>query len=300
MKVLFHGASVTEQKDLTGYYENVVKLCENEKFSFSRCGYGGCHLEDAAFATIDKDSDGGFDICFLEWNTTGNPEFETKKLEYIVEVLLSKKVLPVFLILPRTETLRRNRTAENQVHEIALKYNIFVCDYRSQVEAEKHLRDFVHTNTAGGMLYARLIRKDLHRLSQIVKTYEFKKYDIQYHFVEQEQRIVCNEGQTLIFENVGEKDSLSEIVVEIIRGPNSPVIINSGIKESIWDQHCHYERVDYLFIKPNENGHCVIEVTRDEIDYSVCRRPFSYEGIKQLTINKIYFVNTNVNSFKVF
>lgn len=300
MKILFHGASVTEQKDTTGFFENVVILNQERSYEFHKCGYGGCHLEDGAFATIDADSNGDYSICFLDWNTTGNPEFEQYKLKYIVETLLNKKTLPVFLIFPRTETLSKDRTCEIQVKQICEEYDLLCLDYRNHVDPQKHLRDFVHTNTAGGMLYAKLITRDLPNARNQYLLREWVKYtsnEIKIETVDVD--IKCYENEELVFNALG-TSPYTEIIVEHFKAPYSPVINNNGIRQCLWDAACHYERRDYLCLKPNIDGDCITQVLDEVIDYSSCRREgFSYDEIKYLNIKKIYYVNAEQQVYEV-
>lgn len=307
INVLFHGASVTQQSYETSYFYHLVKLTENDlNITIDRKTYGGCHLNDAGFLNIDSDTSHSVDICFLEWNTTGLDNFETLQIRYIVNILLSKKIVPVFLILLTSDSLSLNskRKCEAQVINFCIDNNLHYFDYRKLIDPAIDLRDDVHTNELGAIKYANAIYSDLLNIINELPNYIFPVnliFDYSINAMP-DLSIKITEGSSL-FVNFSEIKDNASVFIETVRGPSSPIIdINNGEKNiCIWDRWSHYERKAFVFISNNfdSDRSVKIKVTSEEIDYSLCAREFSFSGIKELNVISIYGVNCIVNDYLI-
>lgn len=303
LNILFHGASVTEQNHETSYFHQLQLLCQRRPdLILRKKGYGGRHLNDAGFLTIGYDTEYVTDICFLDWNSTGLDFFDDDKLKYIIGTLLDKKIVPIFLIFARADSLDglSNRRSESQIIKFCDKYEIPLLDLRNAVSVKDDLRDVVHTNINGALKYANLIFSYLTKFD--VNSFKcinffYPKFSI--------NRILDVNGDyevgrriLMIFDNVCEN---SHLIVETIHGPSSGLIdVNKGHQKiSIWDVHSHYERPGHViltrdFMSYDDHLFSVeLLVLSDEIDYSKCTRPFDFEGIKDFKIRGLYCINCN-------
>jgi hypothetical protein len=309
MRIMFHGASVTEQKGDGSYFywlENAFQ--EVDGVRLSRKGYGGCHFNDAAFVNIASDTSDAPDICVLDWNTTGLPEFDQSKLSYVSGVLLERGILPVFVIFASEQnTAETERAAERQVIDFCRTNALPLWDYRDRIVRETHLRDTVHTNIAGAKIYADCIFVDLTKLMREIKKYSMKMPAEAHNFkiIEAPEFFLdVPEGSSLKFELKSVSDG-AHILAKVIHGPSSPIIeLENGQKLSVWDRWSHYERSGFLTLwsaEPLERDRCTIKikVLRDQIDYSICARPFSFEGEKVFKLTGLYFVNCAMDSVSV-
>ena len=170
MKILFHGASVTEQEGESSYVFQLneqLKKTDNQHIILKK-GFGGCHINDAGLLNIAVDADEEIDICFLEWNTTGLDRFEEGTLRYMAATLIDKGILPIFLILARADSisLDSRRLSEKQVLNFCIENGIPYLDYRGLINPELDLRDVVHTNFSGAVKYAKALFKDLTYFSE--------------------------------------------------------------------------------------------------------------------------------------
>jgi hypothetical protein len=261
-------------------------------------------LNDAGFLTIDKDVSDCFDICFLDWNTTGSTHFDDEKLKYIVGVLINKKVAPVFLLLARKDNNLNNRLCDRQVIDLCEKYNIPYLDLRSCLDVELHLRDDVHTNELGAKIYAELILNQIKKINFLGITnvdVKHKNFDIN---IPKFLPLDLPEGGVLNL-SLAEISSQAEVIFAVVHGPSSGYISVDNKKICIWDRWSHYERNGFISVKNYINAEVdnvetllEIEVLSDLVDYSICSREFNYDGIKYFKIRGIYGVNCVVTSVK--
>lgn len=298
MKIFFHGASVTQQSGASSYFQVLQnRVNKIEGIILRRSGYGGCHLNDAGFLTINSDTNEVTDVCVLEWNTTGLSIFDEQKLQYMAGVLLSKDILPVFLILARRDTIQNSRDSERQVIKFCTDNNLLCLDYRDTVGIECGLRDDVHTNEIGANMYADRLFYDLIdnklNISNVGLYFNYKEFNI-YSL----RNIVLDviEGFSVVIELANVQDG-AQVIIETIRGPSSPIINIDSKRICIWDQWCHFERPGFIIIASNllnlnsTKKSLFLHVLHDNIDYSICSRTFSYNGVKELKIRGIHGID---------
>jgi hypothetical protein len=93
INILFQGASVTYQSNETSYLFQLINICKKKAkfFKIRKRAYGACHINDAGFLNINRDTKTKTDICILEWNTTKLNYFNENKILYIIGTLVKKK-----------------------------------------------------------------------------------------------------------------------------------------------------------------------------------------------------------------
>nr|WP_315226314.1 hypothetical protein [uncultured Limnohabitans sp.] len=306
MKILFHGASVTEQSGEGSYFFWLNEALKYEpRIELYKRGYGGTHFDSACVLTI-RDDIGSVnpDICFLDWNTTGSVNFDPVSVSYVIGSLLSFNVIPVFLILARVDNIQGNRQCDSQVISFCEEKKVPFLDLRNLVDPSLHLRDEVHTNLSGAALYANAIAEFIEHLfvnnmHPQVERFEFLDLNIN---SKRKLNISISENDFVRF-SVSRISESSRVVIETIHGPESPVIkvMPSGLSISVWDRWSHFHRPGFVQLwsfrdySLDSDANLCISVLSDVIDYSSCRRDFSFEGEKFLTISGIYGVNCFVD-----
>lgn len=307
INVLIHGASVTQQKFETSYFEQILKLdIHAGRFNFFRKAYGGCHFDDAGFLTLASDLNefDSLDVCLLEWNTTGLSKFDPEKLKYVVGTLVNRKIVPIFLILAREDTVASSRECELQVLKFCQDFGVLCFDYRTLISPFSDLRDVVHTNLSGAVKYAQRLYTDLLNISECLykcfgSEFLYKKYEI-FSMRGVSLDVLEQKKLEIVFSEIGD---LSQVVLEVVRGPSSPIILINGRNTfSVWDEWCHFERPGFITVSRNvkENlGLLEIRVLSDAIDYSKCRREFSFSGIKELKVRGVHGVNCKPENINV-
>jgi hypothetical protein len=305
MKILFHGASVTEQEGESSYVFQLneqLKKTDNQHIILKK-GFGGCHINDAGLLNIAVDADEEIDICFLEWNTTGLDRFEEGTLRYMAATLIDKGILPIFLILARADSisLDSRRLSEKQVLNFCIENGIPYLDYRGLINPELDLRDVVHTNFSGAVKYAKALFKDLTYFSEkinIISNLKKITSDIQVNSLEDFSIDVVEGGEFQVtLENV---EKYAQLIIGVVKGPSSPIIYNGKHEICVWDKWSHYERPGYESLLgglvPDYQAmlKIKIKVLSKSIDYSACTREFSYEGTKVLKVRGLYGINSSI------
>ncbi|MCT0209775.1 hypothetical protein KQ303_03625 [Synechococcus sp. CS-1333] len=310
MRISFFGASVTAQGKDSGYITHLRSLCGQHNIGLECFAYSACHFNDAGFFKADEVINNMANICFFDWNTTGMGEFDSNKLHYVLASLLNNDTLPVFLIFPRTDTnLLGDREAERQVMTLSKDYNLPFLDLRKSIDHSVHLRDNVHTNKEGAILYAKAIF-DFLLSGEVVcppattlsKISEYHPYKLSSFRVD--STISPHRALKLLTVASG---SFPEIVLRIKVGPYSPVInisYNETLVRSInlFDQWCHFEReMYYTILAPwqaaTDRAEVLIEVNADPPDRTITRDPgFEYNGSMFVPLIECYTADIEVQS----
>lgn len=310
MKIFFHGASVTQQGQSDSYLVNLKSLLPAE-FEVISKGYGGCHFSEAGVLTLANDLDNLTDVnvCVLEWNTTVLSSFKEEDLFYVLNVILQRRILPVFMILARLETIKSDRDSEISVASICRKFNIPLLDFRDDV-CEADLRDEVHSSESGALKYANklynwLLNLDVnYQLALIGNNIPFVNRNI-YLYDDIECQAEAGRSIVIAIKNISSYASLS-IVIE--KGPNSGYVKFDSRVFNLWDSWCFYNRPYFMFLKEFQtsdiNGstseELIIDVLDQPVDYSTCRRPdFNFDGVVILKVISIYATNCEVLSWSV-
>lgn len=311
MEILFHGASVTQQKGNASYFELLAqKLAPRTDIRLRRATYGGSHFSDAGFLTIDRDTADATDICLIDWNTTGLTSYEEDKLSYFAGVLIKKRILPVFLIFARQDTVGCDREAETQVKNFCAKANILCWDYRSLISPGMDLRDMVHTTESGALKYAVGLHRDLVgllssnvRLQAESNAYPFKEFKI--NVASCLGVDVPEHGSVSL--TVDDIEPGAHVIFKVIRGPSSPIVhMEKGPgRVSVWDRWSVFERESYVTAGEDLdrfNAKTVTvptDVLADPIDYTISGKDFTFEGTKIFKIREVSCVNCRMTNFAV-
>lgn len=302
INIFFHGASVTQQDGDSSYFRQLEYLVKDDlEISISKKGYGGCHLSDAGFLTISSDVGSDIDICFMDWSTTGQSDFDQSKLRYMVGVLLDRKITPVFLLFARRDNDLTNRVCDKQVMDLCREFGVSYLDLRSELDFDLHLRDVVHTNEKGAKIYAKFIYekiKDMLSSEYALAPISYEKYVVSCD--ENSVFDVCENDE--VFVDLHGFSDASELIFKVVHGPSSGFLsVDDLSRICIWDQWSHYDRLGFVSIKKFVDFdsslpiRVSIKVLSDEVDYSKCARDFEYSGMKYLKIRGVYGVNCIVS-----
>ena len=178
MKYLFFGASVTQQSTrhddsrvITGYVNHLQNIFAKERnFEIARVSCPSNSINDAGLVYLDLVVSENPDFCFLEWST---PEFgrcEKDVGEYIYYKLISDRIVPVLLVLPRADRLNSMVHISRKLRSISEDLELPIIDLSTKYMPDSQylrqgLRDSVHTNEKGALMYAQelatLIRNNL-------------------------------------------------------------------------------------------------------------------------------------------
>jgi hypothetical protein len=287
----FFGASVTAQKN--GYAPLLSKKLHEEGIETHIFGYGGNHMDDAGICLIDNVIENKCDFCFIDFFSTGYTTMNDKTIECLDTIVYrfttaNCKLIFLFLLM--------------DVHVIRIPFymflkkylderNIFYIDINEQLEYSNELcRDNVHTTDLGSEKYADVI---------------FEKFKTRKSRIEYPSKIVetrfCNNKIKSLSINKTFKDKLilrgnGLIIAFYLKiGPKSGLVEINGIKYSIWDIHCHYERSNFKLKNLNVNGDLEIKILQDEIDYSTCRRPIVETTVeKELNVLEIFYIGEDI------
>ena len=318
MRIAFFGASVTAQGKESGYFVQLEEIlrCKatDEPCTIERFPFPACHLDDAGFFHISDVISANPSICFLEWNTTGLGSFNPNKLSFIIGSLVSNRILPVFLILPRVDTnLKATRRAEEQVYQLSTTTGALILDLRDTIKPELHLRDNVHTNQSGANLIARELDSFIdsvrprynYYLDQLVSpAYQAYTFD--------RLAVSCSilSGERL---DIGLSDfgPSSELMLRSTIGPYSPVVDVTLIpcsepprSFSLLDPWCHFEREMFHSLSVSSPARpfystALVRISHSfrEPDYSIVRSTaFSYSGPRKISIAQLYSCNCKIEN----
>jgi len=305
VRLIFHGASVTQQNGAGSYVDRLQEMLRHRPdIAIRKEGYGGCHLDDAGFLTLDSATSDLPDLCFLDWNTTALAEFDAVKLRYMAGMLLDKGVVPVFLILARRSPIRGMRTCERQVADLCAETGVPCIDYRELISPDVDLRDETHTTPHGADVYAARLCEDLQAITERIDA--LRALRIPYHpftvTAFRDVNIGLRENEVIAID-LEECAPRAELVLEVIRGPASPIIDDGRRKVCVWDEWCHFDRRGFLSFwqkeKEEDRAEVLLRVLPDAIDYSGCRRPFSYTEKKEFGILGVYGVDCRPGGFSI-
>lgn len=297
MRICFYGASVTEQKNNTGYvpvFKNILEENQLNNFEIIQKGFGSMHLFDAGICKIDEIINEKPNYTFLDWFSTGYIETNADKLELYLGVIIRKLMLIqsniCFLLFDRSEMCENRLKMYYLIINYANKYNIHYIKLYNNSNVKELLRDSVHTNEVGAKFYAETIfdyfTKNMHNKDityanipneneySIIKTLKIdKKID---------DKIVLFGNFKLIgiYQTIGNFSG----IVEIIKNNTDKSFF------SIWDQWCHYSRNN---IKINIEWSNTVEIiiTQNTFDTSLCKENVDFSSCeKYMYIYEIYYL----------
>lgn len=259
INIVFFGASVTAQK---GYVHFFKELCKNNDLNIIQLGYGSMHIKDAGIIYLDTVIDKKPRFCFIDWFSTGYIINEPTFLDTIVYKLIENDCVPVFLFMERLDVEKRT-DMYNYCKDYANNYSIPYIDLFNKVEDKTSiLRDVVHTNDKGSILYADIIYNEFiykilnYNILQLKsppknKYYTIKKIDINKHIYER----ISLEGNGEIIglsHNTGPYNGIVKLITK-----------NGCTNLQIWDQWCYYNRKSICLSKICIDDFLIIEITNN-------------------------------------
>jgi hypothetical protein len=226
--------------------------------------------------------------CFIDFFSTYYVSISEATIEYLDTIVykLTKsncKIIFLFLLSSthndRIEfyTLLKNYITSKNLYYIDI--NDFL-KYNSDL-----LSDGLHTTELGSEEYAKII----------YDVFQKNKDTIQYP-INITMTKYCYDVKTLhvnkiVTDNIIFEGDCFIIAAYLIIGPKSGIVDINGVKESIWDPWCHFERKHFNLKKINVKDKLEIKILQDEIDYSTCRRTITETCInKELNIIDIYYI----------
>lgn len=257
MKIVIYGASVTAQKGDTGYFEQLTKLVDG-KIELVRLPFGASHLQFAGLAMMQKVLDEKPDYCILDWITPSTKSFPAGIVDRINNILLVNKIIPIWVLFPRTDDIEASRESCQQViaaqSEFVKVFNFQRSSYRES-DLSIILRDVVHTNFEGAVRYANFV----HQIINESCLKKGSKMSFPTSKIMVPKLITC--------EGVLSKTHPLTVAIKVVEecnialyclasiGPASPVIelqlISSGKEiqshiRNVVDPWCYYERIMLL------------------------------------------------------
>lgn len=281
LKINFFGASVTQQKN--GYawaFKNA-----NPNVDCSIFGYGANHISGAGICYLSDALKNNPDFLILDWFSTGycNENNLFKLCEYIEAILyrtINAGTRPIFLFLPQEISPRG--IYESLMGHIS-KFNVPFLDIDRALSRRKDiLRDSVHTNDLGSILYANEIisyftergLKYPYSLSipAINKYCEVKEIEI--------NKVI---QKKLVIEGEAEVIGISQTI-----GPYTGYVKIDNYLEKLWDRWCYYER-NMMLLNIHVSGQKEIEVLQCDFDRSEADRAIAWPSEKFLNLYTLYF-----------
>lgn len=222
IKVLCYGASVTAQKDASGYVQQLIDLLPNNKFDVAKIGRGASHFEYAGFGFSREIEAHNPDILIVDWLTPSMKSFSQNKIDIFNEHFISLGIHIIWVNFPRKDDLKNERPCFRQVNNSCQKYGITFLDINSHImhDPDKYLRDSVHTTQEGAVLYAELLAQAVHNaISSSTPIYTLK------HVLPSINKVSATVSLNSPFciELDGTSNSL-EILIECFIGPNTPML----------------------------------------------------------------------------
>jgi len=169
MKLVCYGASVTAQKNETGYFQQLQEMpCATHFESIEKLAFGASQFEYAGYSFMQDVLDKQPDICVIDWLTPSMPGFNAFKIDLLNYALLSINCLPVWVFFPRVNNFSNPPNSFTQVSESTQKFSLDFLDLRGEMpdfldDPKKYLRDAVHTTLDGAECYAKTINNELEK-----------------------------------------------------------------------------------------------------------------------------------------
>jgi len=160
MKLICYGASVTAQKNDSGYFTYLSKSDLVDVFDvIERITFGASQYEYAGYAFMSDVLEEKPDVCLIDWLTPGMKSFNKYKISLLNRLLLERNCLPIWIFFPRIDNFENLTDGYFQVKNDAKDFGVpFVdlLDYMPNFgdSPEKYLRDKVHTNEIGAKKYS--------------------------------------------------------------------------------------------------------------------------------------------------
>jgi hypothetical protein len=337
MLVFAFGASITAQSvhhssgEPTGYVRYLSDILDKQisNVEVRSLAAGSSHFDGAGYVLLDEVINQKPDFLILDWHSTGLTKFDDFLWASAIRKIRDAAITTLIIIFPLNEVicLGNERPNVSQARG-AVGDGIHLLNLYQEVGfsifPDLHLRDGIHTNAAGGKLYAQLIASAIAQiLSDPSCLLQEKGLSVPLVSLDEPVSVDCcllsND-----FMNFSVLDMLIErcsgwqggisVIAESIVGPFSPVVdisFNDKIAiQSIWDPWCYYPRSNFTnlvrlpcFSKPADILYNITVTTSDKSpEYSQCvKTDFDFSSITErfLRIKKLYCIGAQIKSFAV-
>jgi len=294
--IAFFGASVTQQTKESGYVPQFNNLLLNNNYNFNiiQKGFGSMHLYDAGICKINDVVGENPHVCFIDWFSTGlivtNQAYLHMLLDCIVRKLMLMNCHVCFLLLDRLDMCENRMLMYTHIIDYAKIYNIHYIELYNNQNVTELLRDTVHTNTQGALLYSSKIYD--YFITNILPN------DTNYYKIPNENEysnINCVTINKQVKSIIMLSGNFKLIGIQQQLGPFSGIIEitrNNSEKytESVWDQWCHFTR-DNIKIKTEWSETIAIKILQDTFDTSQCKSDIDFDNIeKYIYVYEIYYL----------
>lgn len=296
MKIVFFGASVTQQKH--GYVDEFAKL--NCKIKVIKRGYGGMHLSNAGICFIDEILKLKPDICFIDWFSTSYNGCDGDAKIYLQTILQKLSLINcrvIFLFFPYLECEGKDKfyIAMKEYLREYKKEMVLVDEMVEKEEWRNLLRDTIHTTSSGSKRYAEIVNDYLRLQPKETRTFEnlevtqyseIKKLKVKRAF---EKKVMLRSNRTCYvvgFRNIIGRHSG---IVEIKK-------TGGTVEKNLWDRWCYYTRrhldLTLLIDEPTE-----IIISDKLFDTSLCDKKVDFNVKKKFVIDTIYYIGDELKIY---
>jgi hypothetical protein len=258
------------------------------------------HLNDAGICKIDEIILEDPNICFIDWFSTG---FITKDKEYLyilLDCIVRKLILInckiVFLLLDRLDMSENRIVMYNHIMNYANVYNINYIELYNNQNVNELLRDTVHTNKEGALLYSSKIYdyfiKNILNNNIIYCNLPNENEYSNINCVKINKRVNFSIELNGKFKLIGIQQKIGPFsgIVEITR--NNSETYN----EKLWDIWCHFTR-NNIKIKTEWCDKITVKILQDTFDTSQCKSDIDFDNIeKYIYVYEIYYLGELVVS----
>ena len=286
-RIVFFGASVTQQKEPGGYVGEFKKLHNPDLVH--QFGYGGMQIVNAGICFIGEVLEKKPDILVLDWSLTGGgPKFEMA-VKTVIQKAQNAGAHVFFIHFPRVDGI--TALAEKEIERLAPALNYSIFDLRTWFPPDllrEGLRDNCHTNAIGAKLYAEAIKAfltstELRLPKPIIERLPFDK--IERYPVKKD---VYN---TLKFHLTGQLIGLYQGIGRFSNVISVQIEDSKECKHSIWDQWCHFERDTIKVSTEPVDSDITISVLNEEIDRHLCKFQVDWAQYKpKLVLHSIMYI----------
>jgi len=296
MNIVFYGASVTQQTNISGYvptFETIL-LKNNYNYNIIQKGFGSMHLSDAGITCIDKIINENPQFCFIDWFSTGFITTDQIYLFTLLDTIVRKLMLHnckiCFLLLDRIDMCENRLIMYKNIVNYAEIYNIQYIEIYNNNNKCELLRDDVHTNEAGANFYSnKIYNYFIKNLMNDTRIYNKIPDENEYSHIKSikiDKKINKEISINGKFKIVGIHQQLSEFsgLIEITRNNIEKYNV------MIWDQWCHFMR-DSIKVSIDWSENVVIKILQDIFDTTSCKKDINFNNIeKYMYIHEIFYL----------
>jgi len=323
MRLHLFGASVTAQSihhktgEAVGYAEHLKERLSSvyNELEVEVTAAGSSHFNDAGYCLLPEVIDSRPDILILDWHTTCLATFDDRLWKAAIGLIRESGIKTIITIFPKLSCFEAHKERPNvaQARDVVggniFLLNLSLCkDFNPAI----HLRDEVHTTSAGGAFYAEAL---VSKICSILTKEEEVSSDLESPFFLSDEKESIPSVSKYAFgldfvscQNISfvvSPDSnlyKPSLVLHGKIGPFSPIVrlLKSGeylSKISVWDPWCSWTRTNYTSV-PLSGPYAIseeyqLEVADEVPAYFECRdQGFDFAPYKkrELLLKSIYCI----------